>query len=58
VKPDVGIASQQCGPFAQCFLDAILTEVALAGLDQRLDFLGGPAFADSDQLDGGRVPFR
>src|ERR1700759_5122172 len=56
-KPEVGMAGQQRRPFGERFLDAILAEVALTGLDQRLYLLDGAALADRDELDVlGRTP--
>ena len=58
MKPDVRMAGQQRGPLGERVLDTILAEVALPCADQRLDFLGGAALADGDQLDVGRVALR
>ena len=58
VEPDVGIAREQGWPLAERFLDAVLAKVALASVDQRLDFLGGAALADGDELNVGRIALR
>ena len=42
VESEVGVTSEERRPFRARFLNAVLTEVALARLDQRVDFLGGP----------------
>ena len=36
-------------PFRSGFLDAVFAEIALARLDQRLNFLGAAALANRDQ---------
>ena len=58
MESDVGVSSEERRPFRARFLNAVLTEVALARLDQRVDFLGGPALADGDQLHPGRIALR
>ena len=40
VEADVGMAGEQRRPFGERFLHPVLAEVALAGVDQRLDLLG------------------
>ena len=51
VEADVGMASEQRRPFGERFLDPAFAEIALAGVDQRLDLVGRAALADRDQLD-------
>ena len=58
VESDIGISRKQRRPFGERLLHAIFAEVALPGLDQRLDFLGRTSLADRDQLDVGRIALR
>ena len=47
----------QRGPFGRRFLHPALTEIALAGSDQRSDFRNGVRLGDGNQRDVGRITF-
>ena len=55
VKAQARISSEQRWPFRERFLNPVLAEVTLAGLDQALDFVRRAALADGDHLDLLRV---
>ena len=55
VQAHVGMTGEQRRPFGERFLDPVLAEVPLAGVDQRIDLLGRAALADRDQLDLGGI---
>ena len=52
VEPDAGMARLELGPFAGGFLDPVLAEIALTGLDQRQDRLGRMRLGHRDQGHG------
>ena len=58
MEADVRIALPQRRPLGRGLLDAVLAEIALAGSDQGLDFVGRPPFGDRDQRDFARLAAR
>jgi hypothetical protein len=55
MEAQVGMTRKQRRPFGERFLNPILAEIALPSGNQHLDLLIRSAFADSDQLDLGRI---
>jgi hypothetical protein len=51
MEPDGRVGGLECGPFRQGFLDPILAEIALPGLDQGEDRLGRMGLRHRDQGD-------
>jgi hypothetical protein len=58
MQAHVRVASEQRRPFGERLLNPVLTEVALSGLYQLVDFLGVATLADGDQPHVGRVALR
>ena len=51
VQPEIRPFALEIGPFALGFLDPVLAEIALAGLDQGADRVAAVGLGDGDQLD-------
>ena len=58
MKPNLGITGKDGRPLRKCLLNAALTEIGLAGLDQGFDFIGRPGLADRNQANILWIAFR
>src|SRR5258708_449909 len=50
VEPNLRVTREQRWPFGERLLNAVFAEIALAGRDERLDFIGAAALANGNQL--------